>query len=386
MGRYSPRTRFVEVFVARNSGPVRESHYQGVYVLEEKIKIGKHRVDIDHMSAEDLKPPNVTGGYLMKFDRVGPGESGFWGAGERGLVYVEPKEQLIRLPQRAAQREYLNTFFNDFDRALNGGNWKDRAVGYRAYLDVDAAIDFHVLEVLSGNVDAMVLSTYFHKPRNGKIVFGPHWDFDRALGSTDERDANPRYWNTGQFFGGAWWPRLFTDSDFWQLWVDRWQDLRRTHFSLTNLHGLIDRLCDEVREAQPREYQKWGLQPRGGSYQSEIDLMKKWLSNRVDFIDAQLVQPPRLSRDGGHVAPGFLLALTALTNATVYYTLDGSDPRLSQGAISPNAIVYSGPIQLKTNIRVVARARDDNKRQTGGPPSSTPWSGLVAAKFVVAPP
>jgi len=37
---------------------------------------------------------------------------------------------------------------------------------------------------------------------------------------------------------------------------------------------LIDRLCNEVREAQPREYDKWGLQPRGGAYQSEIDLMK----------------------------------------------------------------------------------------------------------------
>ncbi len=383
MGRYSPRTRFVEVYLVRDSGSLKVNHYQGVYVLEEKIKIGKQRVNIDHISATDLKPPGVTGGYLLKFDRVGPGESGVWGSGERGLVYVEPKEQAINLPQRAPQREYLQTFMRDFQRALHGTNWKDPTTGYRAYLDVDAAIDFHVLEVLSGNVDAMVLSTYFHKPRRGKIICGPHWDFDRALGSTDPRDEYPRQWNTGQFFGGEWWPRLFSDPDFWQQWVDRWQELRRTHFAQTNLNGLIDRLANEVREVQPREYARWGLQPRGGSYQSEIDLMKSWLSDRMDFIDQQLTQPPRFNRESGRVPLDFVLTLVASTNATIYYTLDGSDPRSSQGAISPSANVYTNPVPLKASAHLVARAHDTNRRQTGGPPSSTPWSAPVKANYTI---
>jgi hypothetical protein len=388
MGRYSPRTRFVEVFVVRSAGPVKEAHYNGLYVLEEKIKTGRNRVNIDRLGAEDLKSPQVTGGYVLKFDRLGPGENGLSVSGDRGLVYVEPKEQTILLPQRTPQREYLRTFFADFERALHGANWKDPVTGYRAYLDVEAAIDFHVLEVLSGNVDAMVLSTYFHKPRNGKIVCGPHWDFDRALGSTDGRDANPRQWDTGPFFGGEWWPRLCSDVDFWQHWVDRWQELRSTHFALTNLNGLIDRLAGEVREAQPRQYEKWGFSPRGGSYQSELDLMKSWLASRVDFIDGQLTPPPRLGHKGGRVPPGFLLTLAApdsSTNTTLYYTLDGSDPRLSQGATSSSANAYTNPVPLNASARVVARARNSRQRQTGGPPTSTPWSGPVTATFEVAP-
>ena len=114
--------------------------------------------------------------------------------------------------------------------------------------------------------------------------------------------------------------------------------------------------------------------------------MKDWLSKRVNFIDHQLVPPPRLSPDGGRVSRGTFLTLTATTNATIYYTLDGSDPRLSQGGISSNAFVYSAPIQLKGNARFVTRARDLKKHQTGGPPSSTPWSGPVTADFTVAPP
>ena len=377
MGRYSPRTRFLEVYIVLHPGPVTAQDYAGLYVLEEKIKIGKHRVAIDKLGPDDLKAPDVTGGYLLKFDRTGQGERGFW-AGGAEMVYVDPKEPVIELPQRAPQRRYIATFFDEFERVLQGLDWKDPIKGYPAYIDVDSWIDFHVLEVLSGNVDVFRYSTFFYKPRGGKITYGPHWDFDRALGSIDRRDANPRRWNTGRFFDGPWWSQLFRDPDFWQLWVDRWQALRRTHFSETNLFGLIDRLSDEVREAQPRQAAQWGLEPRGGSYQSEIDWMKHWLSERIDFIDRQLVQPPVLSQAGGRVASGFQLTLTAPDGATIYYTLDGSDPRQTQGAISSNAVIYSGPITLERDTRVTMRARNPEKRQIGGPPASTPWSSPVS--------
>src|SRR6185295_8130480 len=100
---------------------------------------------------------------------------------------------------------------------------------------------------------------------------------------------------------------------------------------------------------QPRERQRWKVPLRGGSYQSEINLMKNWLSNRVEFIDKQLVQPPVLSAAGGAVMPGFALELSGPTNATIFYTLDGSDPRLAQGGLSPLANPYTGPLTLDAN-------------------------------------
>lgn len=387
VGQYSPRTRFVEVYFNRGNGPLASSHYMGIYVLEEKIKIGEQRLNIDELEPEHLAPPEVTGGYLLKFDRLDPGDGGL-SAGGATMAYVDPKEREIELSQRRPQLTYLRDYFNAFSKALNGTNWLHPTLGYAPYIDVPGWIDYHVLEVLSGNVDALVLSAYFHKPRNGPIVFGPHWDFDRALGSTDGRDSNPRNWTTGPFFSAVWWNRLFNDKDFWQRWVDRWQELRESHLALTNIHGLVDRLANEVRQAQPREYQKWRITLRGGSYQSEVNLMKNWLSNRIDFIDRQMTQPPRLSHPGGAISPGLLLTLTRPTNATLYYTLDGTDPRAAKGGVAPGARVYSQAIRIDANARVVARAWDSTKRQTGGPPSasSTPWSRPVAATFVVTLP
>ena len=70
-------------------------------------------------------------------------------------------------------------------------------LGYRGYLDVTNWMDFHLLETLSGQVDAIRLSTYFYKPRNGKLMYGPRWDYDRAWESKDDgRDDNPRVWDT----------------------------------------------------------------------------------------------------------------------------------------------------------------------------------------------
>ncbi|HSA02587.1 MAG TPA: CotH kinase family protein [Candidatus Paceibacterota bacterium] len=387
MGCYSPRTRFVEVYLNRSTGPITSANYMGIYVLEEKITIGPERVAIDKLEPEHNRFPEITGGYVLKVDRLDPGDRGF-SAGGVTAAHVDPKERELRMPQRLPQLNYLSNYFRSFNRSLTSTNWRDPTTGYQAYIDVDSWIDYHVLEVLSGNVDALVLSAYFHKPRQQKIKMGPHWDFDRALGSTDGRDANPRQWSTGPFFSAPWWSRLFADPDFWQQWVDRWQELRASAFSLAHMNALIDRLADEVRQAQPRESQKWRVTLRGGSYQSEVNRMKTWISNRVDFIDRQITRTPAFSRNGGLIPKNFPLTILAPTNATVYYTLDGSDPRASGGGISTRAMVYTQPIRLSTNTRVVARARDPAKRQSGGPPASvsTPWSSPVAATFVTDPP
>jgi hypothetical protein len=267
---------------------------------------------------------------------------------------------------------------------------------------VDAAVDHHILNVLAFNVDALRLSGYLFKPREGKLTFGPLWDFDRALGSTDGRDANPRVWrstggdlgtdmfNAASIFSNPWYSRMFRDIDFWQRWIDRWQELRRDQFSLTNLHGLVDSLANQLREAEGREVARWpGFTRPRGSYQSEVDRMKTWLANRVDFIDTNFLAAPVLSQPAGPLPPGSLVALSGASGATLYYTLDGTDPRARGGNVSSNARPYTGPILLNQNARIVARAWDTNHRNLTGankPPLSSPWSGPMAATYVVTTP
>ncbi len=58
MGHYAPRARMVEVIV--------NNIYQGVYILTEKIKQDKGRVDISKLATKDISGDDVTGGYFFK--------------------------------------------------------------------------------------------------------------------------------------------------------------------------------------------------------------------------------------------------------------------------------------------------------------------------------
>lgn len=157
-------------------------------------------------------------------------------------------------------------------RGFLAANRRNPTNSYENYIEMGRAIDYHILEMLSGNVDTMVLSAYFHKPRNQKLIFGPHWDFDRALGSTDGRDSNPRSWTCGPVFAG-WYGQLFQDTEAWQRWVDRFQHLRTHQLSVRYTGMLMDRLANQIRLAERRDYQRWKIPRRGGSYQAELDSM-----------------------------------------------------------------------------------------------------------------
>jgi hypothetical protein len=69
-GRWAPRTKFVEMFSNHNGGKLDYADYVGVYVLTEKIKSRKARIDITSIEPADNTGEAVTGGYVFKIDRA----------------------------------------------------------------------------------------------------------------------------------------------------------------------------------------------------------------------------------------------------------------------------------------------------------------------------
>ena len=403
-GRYAPRTRMVEVYLNTTGKALSPSDYFGIYVLEEKITRGPNRVNVDKLNPTDNTEPDVTGGYMLKIDRLGLGESGLSAAGQL-IVYNGPSEFDILTPKRAPQEAYIANYMNSYGTALGSSSFRNPATGYAKYIDVGSAIDHHILNVVAFNVDALRLSAYFSKLRSGPIVFGPIWDFDRSQGSTDGRDFNPIIWRSPvpdygtDYFNYSWWGVMFTDIDFWQKWVDRYQYLRAGTLSTNHIYADIDALVAQVRSEQPREIARWSgyTTPRSGNvsisgytynfpgtYQGEVNFLKKWYADRLHFIDTNFLAQPMLSVPGGNFAPGTALNLSGPAGATIYYTVDGSDPRLSGGGVSPSALAYSAPIPLSVGLVVQARsfsAAHHNLTGANKPPLSTPWSGPASAVY-----
>ena len=338
IGLYASRAKPVEVYANTSGGTVGDSsaHYHGIYILIEKIKQGSDRVDVPNSTVTATYDPtkdifdqdrDITGGYVFKIDRADPGEPQI-SAGGYSLSYVYPKspaDSSNGVKATPDQEAYARAFLDEFWSVLNNPNKaiaNDPVNGWSKYIEMDSWIDYHLLNIITMNVDAQRLSTYFSMD-DGKISFGPIWDFDRTLESTDSRDDDPNVWRSevgdlgtdffgeaGDGSGGRWWRQLFQDPNFFQAYIDRYHELRQGEFSDRALDDRINRWAADIEESVPRNLSRWGASsPRSGgcfegcngTWQGEVENMRNWLHARIDFMDRTFPFTPTVSLDGANL-------------------------------------------------------------------------------------
>lgn len=304
MGRWAANCRFVELVV--------NGDYKGVYVFMERIKRGSGRVNIAKMSGTDISGDAVTGGYIFSLDK----EPNAWISSfptplsptnnRRQFSYVYPKpENMV-----AEQKAYLKSYVDSFEKALAGPDFQDPSRGVRHFADVNSFIDYFIVNEVSRNVDGYRLSSYFYKDRdsrNRKIFAGPVWDYDLAFRNADYcNGSNTTGWayqfNTVCPGDGAglipfWWDRFMQDTAYTSGLRCRWKSLRTTSLSNTRFTQLIDSVTSLLGEAQQRHFQRWAIlgkyvwpnpQPIANSYSQEIQYLREWLNNRLQWIDQNI--------------------------------------------------------------------------------------------------
>jgi hypothetical protein len=296
---WHPRTRFVEVEI--------NGEYRGVYLFVEKIKIDKNRVDIAKLKPEDNSGDELTGGYIISIDRD---QEGSWNSpfmGRTGSVdvpfsYVDPKYDKLT----PAQRYYIRSYIIEFEYALHGNNFKDPELGYRAYIDVESFIDYFIMTELSRDLDGYRVSVYFHKDKNskgGKLTMTPFWDYNICFGNANFFSAgNEKGWASDGIGAGDWyeipfwWDRFRQDPYFETMLKYRWEKLREDVLSKNTINSFIDSCQNVLKDAQVRNFEKfnilnthvWPNNYVGGSYANEITYLKRWIGNRIDWLDSQI--------------------------------------------------------------------------------------------------
>lgn len=393
-GRWAPRTRLVEVYFNQDGDTLEYADYRGVYLLCETIRRGSDRVDVAGLEPGDVTNPSVTGGYIFKVDRKDTDEFSWRtqrslplaGTGGDGLVIYRPK--LPDLP--AQQSSYLVNNFQAFENALfneAAANFSTR--NYRSYIDSTSWADHNIFCALAKNVDALRLSAYLYKDRGGVMTAGPLWDFDRSANSTDARDNDALTWvgtsDSTNYFTFGWWEKLFADFEFRQLYVDRWQKLRRGPLATANFQAVFDGYLAEFKPADAenpamRDYAKWYASPTSNNITSETNNLKSWLASRASWVDGLFAAAPVIVRPPSVVTAGQTTTITVPPGTTVYYTTDGSDPRATGGGVSPTALAYSGTAIPIPSTRLV-RARAFRSGSYAVP--ATNWSGPVEALYLV---
>ncbi len=303
---YASRSRMCELVV--------NGEYQGVYVLMEKIKRDKNRVNIHELLPRHNSGDSITGGYILKIDKTtGSQAQGgfstpvFGSSGKRSYYqYDEPEANVIT----SAQKAYIQSLLTDFETTFITDKWKDPQQGFRKYADENSMIDFMILQEIANNVDGYRLSSYLYKDidsKNKKIKFGPVWDFNLGFGNANYCSGgttNVMAYDfasrcPGDGFGlPFYWPLLVQDSAYGEHLYQRWSFLRKGILQEQKLHFFIDSLVTHMGDAVSRNFQKWPVLGTyvwpnlyvGGSYPNEIKYLKDWISSRLKFLDGVFLQ------------------------------------------------------------------------------------------------
>ncbi len=304
VGRYAPRTRHAEVFVAGDGASISMAHYVGIYEVVEQIKPDPKRVAITPLKPKDVEGAAVTGGYLWKVDRLAADEKGFF-AGTAGgafdfqqpFVFDDPNDLEIAPQQRA----YLSSYLDEAAEALAADDFVNPATGlhYDELVDVASFIDHNILNVLAKNPDAFRFSAFMHKDRGGKVVAGPLWDFDRTMGcSTDVRAASPVGWDASDVsdasnaFDVGFYRGLFSDPEFTAKYWARWQTLLAGALSASAVAARVDEIAAELDATSvERNFKRWSYYAPRVSHPDELVLLKQWLAERQQWL-AQCLELP----------------------------------------------------------------------------------------------
>ena len=294
-GKYTPRTRLCELYINDN--------YRGIYMLTERIKRDKNRVDIASLKPEDLSGEELTGGYILQIDRDDESSNiDGWYSGSsptKFYSYHDPKAEDLE----AVQREYLKTYLTSFEEDMESTDyyWK-----YKSYVDVPSWIDYFLVTEMGKHIDAYKLSFYMHKKKStngGKLHFGPLWDFNLGFGNFNfVCSPEPEGW-TYEFQGTCdnshpFWVKKLTDIPEVSDQINcRWNQLRNGPLHIDSLMQYIDARIAEMGDAPSRNFERWNILGQyvwpndfvGDTYEEEVDFLKTWLTTRLTWMDNNML-------------------------------------------------------------------------------------------------
>ena len=287
MGNYAPRVRYIEVIV--------NDDYKGVYILTEKIKRDSDRVNLKKIADFDNTSPQVTGGYIVKADKINGEDEVAWtmpnyGGWETNFLHHYPKTEDIT----DQQADYIENMFYDLAAQTNPVNIS-LTDGYPSIIDIPSFLDFMIMAEFASNPDAYQFSTYFHKDRAGKLRAGPIWDYNLSFGNDLFVFGFDRsFYDVWQFefenTGAKFWKDLFQEESFNCYITKRWLELTAMNQPLNyfTISNQIDEYFDLLAESQVRELQRWPSEdgwPTVADQEENIIAMKVWIENRINWMN-----------------------------------------------------------------------------------------------------
>lgn len=266
---YTPKSHFVELIL--------NGVYNGTYLLCEKLKISKDRVNV----GDD--------GFLIEIDAYAPEES------DSRIFYTSHLEKSVNIKDPDVEYDddnfnYIKEYVLMSEKALYSDNFTDPDDGWQKYLDINSFVDWYLINEIIKNVDGARHSGYMNMSRGKKLKMGPLWDFDISLGNCNYLECGlPDGFFVKQY---GWFPRLFEDPAFVAKVKERFDFFySKRNDIMREINATATYLKYAVQENDNKWHtfytQTWPNYDVWGSYNNEVQSMKEWLNARFEWLKGE---------------------------------------------------------------------------------------------------
>lgn len=300
---YTPQCVTVEL--------VLNDRYYGTYSLSETVGIGEGRVEIDELSDEDEKEPDITGGYIISAGSIADEEEEAKFYTQNGMLFINDEPNAID-EGTGEQIDYIRDYVQHTEDVICSDDFKDKnGKSYTEYIDIDSMINYWWVQCFSSNPDAFVTSsTFFYKERGGKLYFGPLWDFDYAWGNRTYNGPSERPVDRFEQVDSSmeiqylWYHKLMNDPEYVEAMKESWKEVDAKLEELTKDGGIIDQYYDEIKTSAYYNYERWNYslldaisREEGNNslldfelednydFKAEIEYLKDWINRRREWIN-----------------------------------------------------------------------------------------------------
>lgn len=164
--------------------------FKGLYVLCEQMneKKGRANVDEDFDVAVDKDFPFFVEMDLNANIEGVTGVDNFYVPSVNNHVEIKYPEADERFATKESDKvyDYIYEYINAVFTTIKTGekvevSFRDIPVGLEDLVDIDSAVDYYLVNEIMLNTDNPYKSIYLHKTKDGKMEFGPVWDFDFSM-------------------------------------------------------------------------------------------------------------------------------------------------------------------------------------------------------------
>ncbi len=267
--RHAVGSRFVEVFL--------NNRYRGVYLLMERVD--RQLLGLTPWESNQLPHACIYKAEDHAANFSQPGHGGYEqrepDPATRG-EYWQPMDEFNRFVSRSPQQEFFHP-----------------TTGVGSRLDLANAIDFHLLVLLTCNIDGITKNFLIARDVPSERTPAPRfafvpWDYDGTFG----RDWNASKVETDRWLSNHLFDRLHSHPLLRQQFHTRWQQLRAGPFATSVIHAAIDANVRTLGDAVQRNARRWasaaGAYPDQANFEEDITLMKRWVRARGEWLDTEL--------------------------------------------------------------------------------------------------